>query len=490
MQTGFLKFDAVSKSFPGVTALDGVTFEVAQGSVHALCGENGAGKSTLLKVLSGVYRPDSGQIWIGGHAADFESASEAISGGVAVIYQELHLVPHLSVAENIFLGHFPQKSGWVQSKTLKKQAAALLRTLDLDIDPEMPVGDLPIALRQMVEIAKALSRNANVIAFDEPTSSLSSREVESLFKTVRILKGQGKAVLYVTHRMDEIQELCDACTVLRDGRHAETFTNLEGLSTDRIVEKMVGRKIEDVYNYRPRERGGAGLEVEGLTGTGLSQAATLSVRSGEIVGVFGLVGSGRTELLKAIFGQGQGAVVVDGRPVRLQGPRSAIRAGMALCPEDRKKEGVIADQSVKENVNLARRTGFVVREREESAMATEMVDRLSIRTPSLSQAIKNLSGGNQQKVIFGRWLACEPKVLLLDEPTRGIDVGAKCEIYQIIFDLAERGLAVLLVSSELPEVLGVCDRVLVMNGGKIVADVPREEATEESLLRLALPAVA
>ncbi|MBS1724549.1 MAG: L-arabinose ABC transporter ATP-binding protein AraG [Armatimonadetes bacterium] len=490
MDAPFLQFEHVTKSFPGVKALDDVTFGVREGSVHALCGENGAGKSTLLKVLSGVHAPDSGQLRLGGHEVVFGGAAQAIAAGVAVIYQELHLVPDLSVAENLYLGHFPSRGGWVTRKQLRDDCQAMLDALSLEVSPDDRVADLPIAQRQMVEVAKALTRNAKVIAFDEPTSSLSSREVESLFATIAKLKEQGKVVLYVSHRMDEIRRICDAATVLRDGRHVETFESLEGVSTDTIVERMVGRRIEDIFHFRERPIGSAMLVAKGVTGPGLEAPADVTVNAGEIVGVFGLVGAGRTELLKALFGCGKGEVEVGGEPMRLCGPRGAIRDGVVLCPEDRKKEGIIALRSVKENINIAGRKHFWVNEKAEKAYADSMVARLGIKTPSLDQLVKNLSGGNQQKAILARWLGSDVKVILLDEPTRGIDVGAKSEIYEIIYGLAEKGLGILLVSSELPEVMGVCDRILVMNGGRIVASVARGEATEEGLLRLALPGAA
>ncbi|MBS1715625.1 MAG: L-arabinose ABC transporter ATP-binding protein AraG [Armatimonadetes bacterium] len=490
MDAPFLQFEHVTKSFPGVMALYDVTFGVREGSVHALCGENGAGKSTLLKVLSGVHRPDSGSLKLGDKDAVFEDAAHAIRSGVAVIYQELHLVPDLTVAENLYLGHFPAHGGWVDRSRLRKDCLAMLEELSLEVRPEDRVGDLPIAQRQMVEIAKALTRDAKVIAFDEPTSSLSSREVESLFATISRLKDQGRVILYVSHRMDEVARMCDAATVLRDGKHVETFDSLTDVTTDKIVERMVGRKIEDIFHYRSRTVGGPVLEVEDLTAPGLEEAASITVKKGEIVGVFGLVGAGRTELLKGVFGGGKGRFKVDGDVVTLKTPRGSIRCGVVLCPEDRKKEGIIALRSVKENINLAGRRGIWIDERAESRLADQMVKSLGIKTPSTDQLVKNLSGGNQQKTILARWLGGDVKVILLDEPTRGIDVGAKSEIYEIIYGLAEKGLGVLLVSSELPEVMGVCDRILVMNSGRIVASVPREEATEEGLLKLALPGAA
>lgn len=490
-----LSFNSISKSFPGVRALDDVSFEAKEGTVHALCGENGAGKSTLLKILSGVYQADGGQIVMGGHPALFHSPIEAIHAGIAVIYQELHLVPEMSVAENIYIGHLPASGGVVRRGELKDAARSILQQVGVDIDPDAKVGSLSLAQRQMVEIGKALSRNAQVFAFDEPTSSLSTREVDKLFQIIAELKSQGKLIFYVSHRMDEIFKICDACTVLRDGKHVETFTSMAEIDAGVVVQRMVGRSIEDIWGYSPREHGEPALTVQQIHGPGLKESIDLSVRQGEIVGIFGLVGAGRTELLKAIYRASpgcSGAVSVCGVPTKLKAPQDAIRAGIMLCPEDRKKEGIVALRSVMENVNLsARRShatlGCVINERWEKQNATDQVDKLSVRTPSLQQQIALLSGGNQQKVILGRWLSEEVKVLMLDEPTRGIDVGAKREIYEILYTLARAGVAVLFVSSELPEVLGVSDRIMVMRQGRISGELSRNEATEEAVLNLALP---
>ncbi len=491
----YLEFDAISKGFPGVQALLNVTFGADEGSVHALCGENGAGKSTLLKVLSGVYIPDSGQIRINGQPVSFNTPIEAIHAGVAVIYQELHLVPEMSVAENIYLGHLPAGGGIVSRSQLRQDSIEILKQVGVEIDPDAKVGNLSLAQRQMVEIGKALSRNAKVIAFDEPTSSLSTREVEKLFEIIAELKRQGKVIFYVSHRMDEIFRICDACTVLRDGQHVETFTTMSEINSQIVVQKMVGRAIEDIWGYEPRPHGEPALTVENLTGPGLRAPANIEVKRGEIVGLFGLVGAGRTELLKAIYHASKGChgtIRVQGEVANINGPQSSIQSGVMLCPEDRKKEGIIGLRSVMENTNLsARRTfskfGFLINDAKEVANATEQVNQLRVKTPSLQQPIGLLSGGNQQKVILGRWLSENVKVLMLDEPTRGIDVGAKREIYEIIYGLAKQGVGVLMVSSELPEVLGVSDRILVMRQGRIVADLSRAEATEETVLNLALP---
>jgi len=347
----------------------------------------------------------------------------------------------------------------------------------------------------MVEIGKALSRDAKVIAFDEPTSSLSSREVDKLFAIIRQLQRQGKVILYVSHRMEEIYQICDAATVFRDGRHVETYASLDGVTADTLVSKMVGRSIQDIFRYAPRPRGTPALEVTNITGPGVKAPASFTVARGEILGFFGLVGAGRTELLKLIYGDTRatgGEVRVMDQPVRIRSPRDAIRAGIVLCPEDRKKEGIIPIRSVMENLNLSGRRhfspmGFVINSRAERENAAKHVQKLAVRTPSLKQLIMNLSGGNQQKVILARWLSEDVRVILLDEPTRGIDVGAKSEIYGIIYALAQQGVGVVVVSSELPEVLGICDRTMVMRQGKIVAEIPRAEATSERVLQLALP---
>lgn len=486
-----LEFKNVSKRFPGVVALDSVSWKAEGGSVHALCGENGAGKSTLLKILSGVYQPDEGCLVIDGKEGYFNSPPEAINAGIAVIYQELNLVPDLSVAENIYLGHFPASGGFVNKSELNDLARVSLKNVGLDVDPREKLGRLSLAQRQMVEIAKALSRNANIIAFDEPTSSLSSREVVQLFRLIEELRDAGKAVLYVSHRMDEVTTLCDACTVLRDGKHIETFTTMEGVDADKIVSCMIGRALEGGFGYESHRTDKVCLEVKEVMGPGLAEPVSLNVNAGEVLGIFGLVGAGRTEVLKAIYLEKQGQVTVNGNAVARKGPLSSIAAGIVFCPEDRKHEGIIPLLSVGENLNLSARrnkasAGFLNKAWEKQN-ATDMVAKLRVKTSSIANEIRNLSGGNQQKVILARWLSENVSVILLDEPTRGIDVGAKAEIYQIIRDLAKQGVAVILVSSELPEVMGVSDRILVMCEGKITGEMSHDEATEKGLLRMALP---
>jgi L-arabinose transport system ATP-binding protein len=495
VQPPYLEFDVISKRFPGVQALDAVSLAVRPGSVHALIGENGAGKSTLLKVLSGLYRPETGTLRLAGRPRTFHSARDAIRAGIAVIYQELQLVPEMTVAENLQLGNMPARFGLLNRKALRAAARDQLAALGEDLDPSARVNSLPIAQRQMVEIAKALLRNASVIAFDEPTSSLSDREVQKLFAIIRQLKDHGRAMIYVSHRLKEIFEVCDSATVFRDGKRVETFDDLAGVAHDTLVNRMVGRSITDIYQYRPRPLGRPALEIAGLSGPGLVEPATLSVAQGEIVGLFGLVGAGRTELLKLIFGAvpaRSGTVRTLGKPVIIRSPRDAIRNGLAFCPEDRKAEAIVPVRSVAENINLTARRNFsrlrfLLDDRRERDNAHEQIRRLDIRTPSLQQPIMNLSGGNQQKAILARWLSQPVKVMLLDEPTRGIDVGAKSEIYAILNELARSGVALLVASSELPEVLGISDRILVMRQARIVASVPRDQATEQNLLTLALP---
>lgn len=492
----FLRFHSVSKSFPGVQALDDVTFGVREGSVHALVGENGAGKSTLLKVLSGAHQPDSGSLSLGDAEHRFSNAREALEAGIAVIYQELNLVPEMSVEENLLLGHLPNRLGLLDGRAMRKRARAALENLGEPINPAAKLKTLSIGQQQMVEIAKALMRDAKVIAFDEPTSSLSHKEVGLLFNAIRDLRREGRAVIYVSHRLAEVFELCDAVTVFRDGKMVVTNDSLSGLDDDYIVSRMVGRSITDIYHYSARPLGETVMEVDDLFGYGLRQPASFRVRRGEVLGFFGLIGAGRTELFRLLFGaerKSSGEVRIDGARVNIKNTTHAIQHGLALMPEDRKQHGIIGIRSVGENINLAVRStfatygGLVVDERRERTNATMFVDKLKIKTPSTRQVMKNLSGGNQQKGILARWLSRDSRILLMDEPTRGIDVGTKSEIYSIIYELAESGLGIVMISSELPEILGVCDRIIVMREGAIVGEVSRDEANEEVLLKLALP---
>ncbi len=491
----YLEFVGVSKEFPGVKALQDISFGVPEGSVRALVGENGAGKSTLLKIMSGAHKATTGIVRIAGRDNVFENTSQAIDAGIAVIYQELQLVPELSIAENIYLGHLPAGAVFLRHGELRDAARQSMAMVGLgDINPDIKLGRLSIGQRQMVEIAKALTRNAKIIAFDEPTSSLSSRETDVLFGIIRKLREQGKVIFYVSHRLEEIFAICDSVTVFRDGRHINTTRTMDGLTRDDIVKFMVGREITDIYNYRPRPLGDVALSIRGVTGPGLNAPVSFDVRKGEIVGLFGLVGAGRTELMRVLFGAAprqSGSIEMFGRPVEIGNPADAIRNGLMLCPEDRKKEGIIPGLSVQENTNISARRHhkkmhFLDKQWEyENVM--DQIRSLGIRTPSQRQLVKNLSGGNQQKVILARWLAERISVLLLDEPTRGIDVGAKSEIYEIIYRLAGEGIGIVAVSSELPEVLGISDRILVFSEGEMVGELSRAEATPEKALSLALP---
>ena len=490
-----LRFNGIGKEFPGVKALAQISFEARPREVHALMGENGAGKSTLLKILGGAYLPSSGSLQIGEQTMDFNSAADSIASGVAVIHQELHLVPEMTVAENLFLGHLPTRFGVVNRSQLRKQALACLKGLADEINPDEKLGRLSLGQRQLVEIAKALSRGAHVIAFDEPTSSLSAREIDRLMAIITRLRDEGKVVLYVSHRMEEVFRICNAVTVFKDGRYVRTFDDMKALTHDQLVTCMVGRDIQDIYDYRPREQGDVALKVDGLLGPGLREPVNLQVHKGEILGLFGLVGAGRTELFRLLSGLTRstaGSLALCGQTLHLQSPRDAIAAGVLLCPEDRKKEGIIPLSSVAENINISARGahstfGWLLRDGWETANADRQIKAMKVKTPNAEQKIMYLSGGNQQKAILGRWLSMPMKVLLLDEPTRGIDIGAKSEIYQIIHNLAASGIAVIVVSSDLMEVMGISDRILVMSEGALTGELTRDQADEARLLQLALP---
>lgn len=494
--SAYLQFDQVSKSFPGVKALNGVSFEAHSGTVHGLLGENGAGKSTLLKILGGQYRPDGGRLLLNGRECHFTSAADAIAAGVAVIHQELQYVPELTVTENVLLGRLPSRFGWVDRREAKRIVSERLASIGVDVDPDAKLADLPIAQRQMVEICKAVMQDAQVIAFDEPTSSLSHRESEVLFRLVKDLRAAGRTLIYISHRIEELYALCDACTIFRDGRKIVTHPVMAEVARDTLISDMVGRDLQDIYDYRARPLGAERLKVSNIRGAKSDAGLNFNVRSGEVLGFFGLVGAGRTELMRLLYGadgREGGSVVLDGAEVPAGGPDVAIDAGIVLCPEDRKEQGILAQASVAENINISCRRhdllgGLFLRHRREAARADDMIRRLRIKTPDRSQEIRLLSGGNQQKVVLARWLA-DPalKVLILDEPTRGIDVGAKNEIYRIIYEVAERGCCVIVVSSDLPEVLGIADRIVVMREGRICGELDRAEANEIAALRLALP---
>ena len=496
-----LAMENITKEFPGVKALDGVSLTLEPGEFHALVGENGAGKSTLMKVLSGVYPYGSygGDIRISGEVKQFRSVRDSENAGVAIIFQELSLVKELTVGENIFLGREPSSFGVVNWSELYHKASKLLQDLNLNIDPRVKVGSLGIGQQQLVEIAKALSQKANILVLDEPTAALTESEVETLFNILEKLKARGVGMIYISHKLDEIFRMSDRITVLRDGRTIATHNAAE-LTKDRVIELMVGRAVSNIFPESEHDFGEVALEVRGLSvystdgrDKKLVDDVSFSVRRGEVLGIAGLMGAGRTELLMAIFGAWEGnytrQISVEGRPADIGSPSDAIRNGIAFVTEDRKRFGLILDQTISDNMTLAglkRISGqFLIREAREVKAAREQMASLRVKANSPMTIAGTLSGGNQQKVVLGKWLLTNPKVLFLDEPTRGIDVGAKQEIYTEINKLAKEGLAIVLVSSELPEVLGMSDRVIVLHEGRMTGEFVRAEATPEKVMAAA-----
>jgi ribose transport system ATP-binding protein len=493
MSDYLLEMKEISKSFPGVKVLDSVQLNLKRGEVLALMGENGAGKSTLMKILGGIYQRDGGTIVVKGQTQEKMTPDIASKQGIAIIHQELNLIPHLSVMENIFLGReFTYgKSGFVNWSRMRKEAKRWLEQLAINLDPATLVGELSVGQQQMIEIAKALSMQADIMVLDEPTAALTNREIDALFEVIASLKQKGVGMIYISHRMEEIFQISDRITVLRDGKYVGTVETAE-TSLDELVKMMVGREITDRFPKVEVKPGEERLRVENLTVRGKLSGISFSVRSGEIVGVAGLMGAGRTEMAKALFGAEKmdgGEIFVDGKPVRISQPIDAIRAGIALVTEDRKEEGLVLPLSVRENIalpNLAKLSSLgVMKRRAEQALSDETIQRLVIKTAGGEQAAGSLSGGNQQKVVIGKWLATKPKILILDEPTRGVDIGAKKEIYDIMNRLAQEGVAILMISSELPEVLGMSDRVLVMHEGRITGAFSRTEATQELIMHAA-----
>jgi ABC-type sugar transport system ATPase subunit len=500
MTEPLLQVTGLAKSFPGVQALAGVDLEILPGEVHALLGENGAGKSTLLKILSGAHQPDEGSIRFAGQEVRFASPLEAQAAGIVTIYQEFNLIPTLSVAENVFIGREPVRHGFVDWREMARRTRAITAEVGLEFDPGRLVSDLSVAEQQMVEIARAVSIAARLVIMDEPTSALSDKEVQRLFDIVRGLKAKGISVIFVTHRLDEVMRICDRLTVLRDGRFVGADA-VRNVTVEDIIRLMVGRDVERLFQHRAAAGSGpVALEVKGLSrrGNGRDPHATvldgidLTLRRGEILGLAGLVGAGRTELARAVFGADpfdEGQVLIEGQPVAIRSPEDAIRAGIGLVPEDRKQQALFLALAVRHNLSitalgrLARAMGFIDEGRE-AALVEEYRQKLNIKMASPEQQVQNLSGGNQQKVVLARWLALGPKVLIVDEPTRGIDVAAKAEVHQLLYDLADAGLAVLAISSELPEVLTISDRIVTMREGRITGELSRAEATEQRLIAL------
>lgn len=488
-----LQMRAIRKTFPGVMALEGVDFDLAAGEVHVLLGENGAGKSTLMKILSGAYQKDSGAVFLNGHEIDIKSPKHARLLGFSIIYQEFNLVPHLSAAENIFLGNEPQLfPGIIDRKKILNNAEKLLAVLGVRFDPRMPVRYLSVAQQQMVEVAKALSHEAKVLIMDEPTSALTTSEIQELFSTIRRLKAKGVAIVYISHRLEEIFEIGDRVSVLRDGKYIATH-RLAETSAAQLVRLMANRELREHFPKQKAAPGKELLRVENLTRSNKLRDINFSLRCGEVLGLAGLLGAGRTELARVLFGvdaKDSGRIWINGREVNLKSPASAIKLGIGFLTEDRKTQGLVLALSVKDNISLPNagklsRFG-VMNTAAEEKLASRFVEDLRIKTPSVKQKTLYLSGGNQQKVVLSKWLAREAALLIFDEPTRGIDVGAKVEIYQLMNQLTAQGVGIIMISSELPEILGMSDRILVMHQGRISGEFEAGEATPEKILNAAL----
>lgn len=485
-----LEMRKISKAFYGVQALNNVDFDVLRGETHALLGENGAGKSTLMKILSGAYQRDAGEIFFDGDKIEIPTPLAAQRIGISIIYQEFNLIPGLTVAENIFLGREPVKgNGLINWRVLNKDAQELLERLHADISPTTLVDQLSVAEQQFVEIAKALSFGSKLIIMDEPTATLTPTEIERLFEVMRELKSRGVSIIYISHHLDEIFEVADRVTVLRDGEHVAT-DEVKNVDKDLIIRWMVGRDLVNTYPARTTSPGEVILEVRNLSRRGVLHDISFDLRRGEILGIAGLVGSGRTELVRALYGADpvdEAQVTLRGETVNVLSPKESIKNGLGLLPEDRKQEGLILEQSVKSNVTLSNLKrvlrGLLINHGDEKKMVDSYIQSLAIRTPSNQSLAKNLSGGNQQKVVLAKWLFTDSDILIFDEPTRGIDVGAKYEIYQLMNQLTENGKSIIMVSSELPEIIGVSDRVLVLHKGRITGEHLREDLNQELIMR-------
>jgi inositol transport system ATP-binding protein len=489
-----LTVEGVRKEFPGVVALDDVQFRLKRGTVHALMGENGAGKSTLMKILAGIYHPDKGEVRLKGQQIRLQSPLDALENGIAMIHQELNLMPFMTVAENIWIRREPlNKWGFVDHAEMFRRTADLFERLHISIDPGIEVRHLSVANRQMVEIAKAVSYDSDVLIMDEPTSALTEREVEHLFHIIRDLRAQGIGIVYITHKMNELFEIADEFSVFRDGRYIGTHASKD-VTRDDIIRMMVGREITQMFPKEVVPIGDVVLSVKDLCLAGVFRDVSFDVRAGEILGVAGLVGSGRSNVAETLFGvtpATSGSITLNGKPLHISKPSDAIRNHMAFLTEDRKDTGCLLLLSVLDNmqVSVLHDNSFVkagfVEERRVAAACAEMAQKLRVKTPNMAEPVQNLSGGNQQKVLIGRWLLINPKVLILDEPTRGIDVGAKAEIHRLVTELARQGVAIIMISSEMPEVLGMSDRIMVMHEGRVTGIVDRAEATQVKIMDLA-----
>ena len=492
MEDYILETRNIRKEFPGVVALKDVSLKVRRGTVHALLGENGAGKSTLIKIISGVYNQTSGDIIYNGQNVGMMNPDKAMEMKIAVVHQELNLVPQMTVAENVFVGReLVTKRGTVDFKEMEKRTAEILARFQIDLNPKTRVADLSIANQQIVEIAKTLSLDMDFIVMDEPTDVLTDNEIEKLFDIIRSLRSQGKTIIYITHRLDELKQICDDFTILRDGEYIADGSIAE-YTQNQIVTLMVGRDLSDMFPYEKGKPGDEALRLEHCTREGVVEDITFSVRKGETVGFAGLVGSGRTELARCIFGADRfdsGSMFIEGKQTDIRSVGKAIENGIYYTTENRKEDGMYLNAAVDFNMTISSLDDIlnsrVLSKKKESAVTGEMGGKLAVKTPGMKALIKNLSGGNQQKVIFARALLTKPKIVILDEPTRGIDVGAKTEIYNIINTLKAEGNAVIMISSELPELLGICDRILVMHEGRLNGEFTREEATEENIMQCA-----
>ena len=484
----------IRKVFPGVIALDHMSIQLRRGEVHGLIGENGAGKSTLIKTLTGVYKPDEGQIFVDGQEVAFHGPSDAREKGIACVYQELNIVKELSITDNMFIGNYvKKKSGLLDYGYMNKKAREIMQSMEQDIDPSELCGSQGMGQQQMVEIGKSILLDAQVIILDEPTSSLGEKEAAELFRTVNILKEKGIAILFVSHKLEEIFELCDVVTVMRDGKHIITKPSSE-MTKDELIAHMVGRTLTNLYPKIETTPGEVALEVRNLTRIGEYYHMNFQARRGEIPGFAGLVGAGRTELMRGIFAADlpdEGEILVDGKPVQIRSPREAINHKIAFLTEDRKIQGLVLQESIEKNLTLVNidtmKKGFLVDMKRIRKQADDAVDKLQIRTPSVDKAVGELSGGNQQKVVIGKWMNTDADIYIFDEPTRGIDVGAKVEVYNVMNELTEQNKCVIMISSELPEILGMCDRVIVMREGEKMAEVDRgsEHFNQEDLMKAA-----
>ncbi len=493
-ETPFVEMKAIQKSFSGNQVLKDVNFSILPGEVHALMGENGAGKSTLIKVLTGIHKRDAGTIKLKGEEVSFSNPKQAEREGIVVIHQELNIIPHLTVTQNMFLGRELTfgKSGILKMKEMKKQTLQNLERLGAsNIDPDEEAGNLSVGKQQMIEIARAMSTDAKMIIMDEPTAALTEREIENLFQVVNSLREQGVSIVYVSHRMEEIFQICDRITVLRDGEYVGT-EKINETSFEAIVKMMVGRELGERFPDRTSQVGDVVLQVQDLAREGLFENVSFDVHKGEILGVAGLMGAGRTEIMEAVFGSRKksgGNIYLNGNPLKIKHPQDAIQEGIGFITEDRKDEGLVLDLSIRENIALTNMKAISdkgwISSTKEKRLIDDLIEKLHVRTTGREQDVRSLSGGNQQKVVVAKWLGIQPKVLILDEPTRGVDIGAKKEIYHIMNELTEQGVAIIMVSSELPEVLGISDRIMVIHEGKVSKILNRNDADQEKIMQAA-----